>query len=210
MRKSNIKRVDCGFSGCRTLRLCLIVALAIFCLEAISGLMTDPQFALSKFTVGNSPPHKIHVSVAQIEFNQKSRMAEIVIRVYADDLENALSQHAKHQIKIDPATANKDKRNGDAVIAYLKDNLELKDKAGRPVKLVWIGMEWQVDMFWLYVEGKMPSGLDGSQLRNRIFFDLFDDQVNIVNAKIQNKQIGLMFEPKDGFKTIAHYPTPKK
>ncbi|MGE0886327.1 MAG: DUF6702 family protein [Blastocatellales bacterium] len=209
MIKLNFKREDCGFSLRNTWRLCLFVALVIFCVEV---RMANPQSATGnlKFNFGHSLSHKIHVSVAQIEFDQKSQSVEVVIRVYADDLENALSQHAKRQIKIDPATANKDKRINEAVIAYLRDNFELKSKAGRPVKLAFTGMEWQVDMFWLYVEGKMLTGLDGSQLRNRIFFELFDDQVNIVNTKIQNRQIGLMFEPKDGFKTIAHYPTPKK
>lgn len=154
--------------------------------------------------------HKVHVSVAQLEFNQKSQSVEIVVRVYADDLENALSQHVKRQIKIDPATANKDKRIGETILAYLRSNLELKAKNGNPVKLNWVGLEWQVDMFWLYVEGKMPANLDGSQLRNRIFCELFDDQVNIVNTKIQNKQIGLMFESKDGFKLISTSVPAKK
>ena len=73
-----------------------------------------------------------------------------------------------------------------------------------------------MDMFWLYLEGKVPAGsansgsLDGSQLRNRIFCELFDDQVNIVNTKIQNKQIGLMFESKDGFKLISTSVPAKK
>ena len=89
--------------------------------------------------------HKVHVSVAQIEFNQKSQSAEIVIRVYADDLENALSQHNKRQVKIDPATAKKDKRIGETVLSYLRNNLELKAKNGSPVKLSWTGLESQVD-----------------------------------------------------------------
>lgn len=153
--------------------------------------------------------HKVHVSVAQLEYNQKAQSVEVVLRVYADDLENALSQHAKRQVKIDPATANKDKRIGETVLAYLRDTFELKNKAGRPVRLNWVGLEWQTDMYWLYVEGKMPAvpvnsnALEGAQLKNKVFAELFDDQVNIVNAKVQNKQLGLMFESKDGFKTIA-------
>ncbi len=205
MNELNFTIEDCGFSRRSLWWHCLAVALAMLCVEAFSVRTANPQSA-----VRNLAFHKIHVSVAQVEFNQKSQSVEIVVRVYADDLENALSQQAKRQIKIDPATAKNDKRIGEAVIAYLRDNFELKSKSGRPVKLGWVGIESQADMFWLYVEGKMLDGLDGSQLRNRIFFDLFDDQVNIVNTKIQNKQIGLMFEPKDGFKIISAYPTPKK
>jgi hypothetical protein len=48
----------------------------------------------------------------------------------------------------------------------------------------------------------MPGGLEGAQIRNKIFCELFDDQVNIVNAKHQGKRIGLMFESKDDFKIL--------
>jgi len=153
--------------------------------------------------------HKIHVSVTQIEFDQAKQSVEIVIRVFTDDLENALSQHAKRPVKIDPATANKDKQIGELVMAYLRANFELRNKAGRPVRLNWVGLEGQMDMFWLYVKGRMPGGLGGAQLRNGIFRELFDDQVNIVNAKHQGKQFGLMFEPKDEFKSLAGQSTPK-
>ncbi|MEP7343173.1 MAG: DUF6702 family protein [Acidobacteriota bacterium] len=156
------------------------------------------------------PPHKVHVSVAQIEHNPKAQSAQIVIRVFADDLETALSQHAKRRIKIDPATANNDKQLGQTVIAYLRANFQLKTKAGRPVMLSWVGLEWQTDMFWLYVEGKLPNGLEGTQLRNKVFNELFEDQVNIVNGKIDGKQIGLMFDSKDDFKLISTRPPARK
>ena len=182
----------------------IVGAWAMFCVGAVSSSLTNPQSAIR-----NPHLHKVHVSVSQLEYNQKAQSVEIVLRVYADDLENALSQHAKRQIKLDPATANKDKRVAETVMAYLRDSFQLKDKAGRAVRLNWVGMEWQTDMYWLYVEGKMPAvpansnALEGAQLKNKVFNELFDDQVNIVNAKIQNKQFGLMFESKDGFKTIA-------
>ncbi|HMV85578.1 MAG TPA: hypothetical protein PLD20_22655 [Blastocatellia bacterium] len=154
--------------------------------------------------------HKVHVSVAQMDYNAKAQSAEIAIRVFADDLETALSQHTKRAVKLDPATAGKDKQVADTVMAYLRGAFELKSKAGRPVRLDWVGMEYQANMFWLYVEGKLPSGLEGAQLRNKVFQELFDDQVNIVNSKLGGKQIGLMFEGKDEFKVIAALPPAKK
>ena len=190
----------------------IVGAWAMFCVGAVSSSLTNPQSAIRNpqwSSISIPTFHKVHVSVSQLEYNQKAQSVEIVLRVYADDLENALSQHAKRQVKLDPATANKDKRVAETVMAYLRDSFQLKDKAGRAVRLNWVGMEWQTDMYWLYVEGKMPAvpansnALEGAQLKNKVFNELFDDQVNIVNAKIQNKQFGLMFESKDGFKTIA-------
>ncbi len=177
-------------------------------LSAIWAGLCASGVSLSLF-VPPASAHKVHVSVAQIEFDQPKQKVGIVIRVFTDDLENALSQHAKRTVKIDPEKAGRDRRLGALILAYLRDNFELKNGAGRQVKLNWVGIEAQVDMFWLYVEGRMAGGLEGAQVRNRIFCELFDDQVNIVNAKVQGKQFGLMFESKDGFKAITPKPPAK-
>jgi hypothetical protein len=150
--------------------------------------------------------HKIHVSVMNLEFDRPKQTVEIVIRVFTDDLENALGRRAKQAMKIDLATAGKDRQFIEQVMAYLRGGFELKNKAGRPVALSWNGVEGQpdgqADMIWIFVKGRMPGGLEGAQMRDKIFCELFDDQVNIVNAKHQGKQIGLMFEPKDDFKIL--------
>lgn len=191
----------------RRKRLSLIVALLVGL--AWFGL------PIQHSACSNSPSHKVHVSVAQLEYNHKAQSVEMVLRVYADDLESAVSQHAKRQVKIDPAIASKDKRIGETILAYLRSSLELKAKNGASVKLNWVGLESRVDMYWLYVEGKMPAvpassnALDGSQLKNKVFCELFEDQVNIVNAKIQGKQVGLMFEAKDTFKALTTSPAKK-
>jgi uncharacterized protein DUF6702 len=48
----------------------------------------------------------------------------------------------------------------------------------------------------------MPEGLRGAQIRNRIFFDLLDDQVNLVHIKYDDKKADLVFKPGDDFKPI--------
>jgi hypothetical protein len=175
----------------------LIVALAAICAGTLSSHLRNPQSAIR-----NPHSHKIHVSVTTLEFSQPRQTVEIVIRGFSDDLENALSRRAERAVKIDPATAGKDRKVVELVMAYLRSNFELKNKAGRPVTLSWNGIEGQPDMFWIFVRGRAPGGLEGAQLRNKIFCELFDDQVNIVNAKHQGKQIGLMFEAKDDFKIL--------
>ncbi|MDX2033707.1 MAG: DUF6702 family protein [Blastocatellia bacterium] len=150
--------------------------------------------------------HKFHVSVSQVEYNASGQSVEVVMRIYSDDFENALSRHAKRPVKIDPA---RDKEMGEVVMSYLRGQFELKTRAGKPVKFTWVGLEAQVDMFWLYFEGKVPGGFSGAQLKNRVLCELFEDQVNIVNVKYQGKQAGTMFEPKDEFKPISELKAAK-
>jgi uncharacterized protein DUF6702 len=191
--------------------LFLIHTLAILCTKGLNisnSAFPTPHSPLpipDSAPTPHSPlptPHRIHVSVTNLEFNQPRQTVEIVIRVFADDLENALGRRANRAVKIDPATAGKDRQLVELVMAYLRSSFDLKNKGGRPVAFSWNGIEGQPDMFWIFVKGRMFGGLEGAQLRNKIFCELFDDQVNIVNAKHQGKQIGLMFESKDDFKII--------
>ena len=196
---------ECGMRIRKVAWLLLIHALAIFCTEAlnISGsAFPTPHSPLPTPNSAFPNPHRVHVSVTNLEFNQPRQTVEIVIRVFMDDLENALSLRAKRAVKIDPATAGKDRQVVELVMTYLRSSFELKNKAGRTVALSWNGIEGQPDMFWIFVKGRTPGGLEGAQLRNKIFCELFDDQVNIVNAKHQGKQVGLMFESKDDFKIL--------
>jgi hypothetical protein len=147
--------------------------------------------------------HKFHVSNSQIEYNQTAQSVEVVIRVFADDFQHAISRRSGREIRFDRPEDWKDKAKTELILAYLNENFVVKNKTGRPVKLSWVGMEGMADMFWIYLEGKMPGGLVGAQIRNRVHCELFDDQVNVLTAKFQGRQIGLMFEPKDDFKLIA-------
>jgi uncharacterized protein DUF6702 len=192
-----MRNAECGMRIRRVSRRFLIVALAAICAGTLSSHFCDPQSAIR-----NPNSHKIHVSVTNLEFSRPRQTVEIVIRVFSDDLENALSRRANRAVKIDPATAGKDRQVVELVMAYLRSSFELKNKAGRTVALSWNGIEGQPDMFWIFVKGRAPGGLEGAQLRNKIFCELFDDQVNIVNAKHQGKQLGLMFESKDDFKIL--------
>jgi hypothetical protein len=182
----------------------LIVALAAIGAGIGSSRLSDRPHALA--AICNPNFHNVHVSVMNLEFEEPKQTVEIVIRIFNNDLENALGRRAKQSMKIDPATAGKDRRFIEQVMAYLRSQFELKNKAGRPVALYWSGIQGQPDgqtnMIWIFVKGRMPGGLEGAQIRNKIFCELFDDQVNIVNASRQGKQIGLMFEPKDDFKIL--------
>jgi hypothetical protein len=137
-----------------------------------------------------------------MDYNAKTQSVEAVIRFFVDDFETAVSQHAKRAIKLDTPQALKDKANAAAVLAYLRDRVELKSAKGTPVKFTWVGMEAQADMIWVYFEGKFPGGLGGAQLRQRTLHELFEDQVNIVNFKYGGQQSGTMFNVQDGFKVV--------
>src|SRR5215470_6065937 len=94
-----LRITDCGLRNRKWLRRCLIVALTAIFAGTWSSHFRNPQ---SSTISGRNPHfHKIHVSVTNIEFDRRKQMVEIVIRVFTDDLENALNRGAKQAVKID-------------------------------------------------------------------------------------------------------------
>ena len=137
-----------------------------------------------------------------MDYNAKAQSVEVVIRFFIDDFEMAVSQHAKRRLKLDTPPALKLKANADAVLAYIRDRVELKSAKGTPVKFTWVGMEAQAEMIWIYFAGKLAGGLANAQLRHRTLHELYEDQVNIVNFKYDGQQSGTMFNVQDGFKVV--------
>lgn len=162
--------------------------------EAFLYLIAAPFFLFLNFT---ATAHKFHVSFTQIEYNATEKTAGIALRVFADDLENALSHRSGKSVKLDHKDAPA------LIAAYLRETLEIKGRNGQTKKLVWIRMEPKADVVFLYVEIKMPEGLSGAQLRHRVFFELFEDQVNQVLLKSANDKSSLEFKRGDNYKTIS-------
>lgn len=169
----------------------------LFFLISSSPYLTIPPSPFLPISRAHVAAHKFHVSFMQIEYNATEKTAEITLRVFADDLENALSQRTGKSVKLDHQDAPS------LIAAYLRETLEMKGRNGRVKKLVWIGMEPKADVALLYIEVKIPEGLSGVQLRHRVFFELFEDQVNQVLLKSANDKSSLEFKRGDNFKVLA-------
>lgn len=164
-------------------------------LRLTTGFLVSLSLGLS-VAFGTSA-HKFHVSFTQIEYNAQEKTAEITMRVFADDLETALSRRSGQSIKLDHKDA------ATWIAAYLRETLELKGRDGQIKKLTWIGLEPKADVAFLYIEAKMPEGIAGAQLRQRVFFELFEDQVNQVLLKSGSDKSSLDFKRGDGFKAVS-------
>lgn len=142
--------------------------------------------------------HKFHASLANVEYNETTKSAEISIRVFADDLEASLGKRHGSRVQIG-LTPNAEKIAFD----YVASAFELRDRSGAKVDLRWVGMEPQADVVWIYVEAPLEAGLDGATVDDRIFFDLFRDQVNLVNVRHGDRKASLVFEADGAAQRIA-------
>jgi hypothetical protein len=141
--------------------------------------------------------HKFHASLANVDYNAETKTAEISFRLFADDLEASLSRRAGSHVRIGLT-------DGAERLAheYVASAFTLRDASGAPLRLEWVGLETQTDVVWIYVQAAAPAGLDGVAIDDRLFFDQFDDQVNLVVVRQGDKKASLSFKPGTPAQTV--------
>lgn len=142
--------------------------------------------------------HKFHTSFAEAEYNVNALSLEITLRTFPDDLELILGKRQGKSVRLD-----RKQEAEPLLIAYLQETFQLKDARGEVVKLSWVGMDAGVDSVWLYFEARLPDGLAGAQLKNQFLFDLYDDQINLVNIKQEKRKRALTFKNGASFQSLA-------
>lgn len=142
--------------------------------------------------------HTFHTSLMEMNYNAETQSIEIAVQVFSHDLESVLSKRNGKAVRLD--------KTPDAAaltLAYLQSAFTLKNRGGKEKTLAWVGMEAKADAVWLYVETKMPEGLAGAEMRDKIFFEQLEDQVNLVHIKYDGKKADLVFKAGDEFKPIV-------
>lgn len=132
----------------------------------------------------------------RLEYNAEERLAEITVRTFADVLEAILSKRTGKSVRVDVSKAA-----DTSVFGYLRSVFQLKSSA-QEVELQWIGMEVRGNTAWIYLQVKVPEGRSKTSLRNTFLFDLFEDQVNIVNVVDKGRKGSLVFKRSDAAQEI--------
>ena len=146
--------------------------------------------------------HKFYTSLARIEYNAEAGSVEVTLRVFADDLELALTRRAGREVRLDRA------KDADRLaLAYLRETFQIKNREGEAKALKWVGMELRSGVAWLYFEAEMPEGLAGARLRDHVLFELFKGQVNTVSVRYPGGKADLVFARGDGERTV---PAPRR
>ena len=123
--------------------------------------------------------HPFHVSVCDIEHNVENQTLEISQRIFMDDLETGLKKF--HQVEFIDAFKPKDPKELDSLIAdYLKNKLVITVN-GQAAGLNYLGSEVEGDARWCFIEVTNTPSVKEVKVSNRILFESFEDQENIVH-----------------------------
>jgi hypothetical protein len=146
--------------------------------------------------------HKFYTSLAQVEYNAETRSVEVSLRVFADDFELALTRRAGRPVKLE-RTKDADR----LALEYLRETFVLRNREGEAKALKFVGIELKNQVAWLYFEAEMPEGLAGARLSDRVLFELFEKQVNVVDFKWAGGRSKLVFVRGDGEREV---PQPRR
>ncbi|WP_157541383.1 DUF6702 family protein [Hymenobacter aerophilus] len=134
--------------------------------------------------------HTYHASLMEVRFNPDKQRLEIALKVFTDDLENALSQGqpAPHVIdrltraQLDPLLLN-----------LLRREVQLSAQPGRPLPLTLVGLQKETDSHWLFFTAPLPATATRVTLRQGLLLNVFPDQMNLVNLTAGKQKESFLF-----------------
>tara|TARA_R110000868_G_scaffold1928_2_gene15122 strand:- start:2151 stop:2654 length:504 start_codon:yes stop_codon:yes gene_type:complete len=129
--------------------------------------------------------HKYYISVTQVNYVEEKQSLQIISRIFIDDFENALRDHYDKNLIL--AEKDEPKEIESYIEKYLKENLIIKIN-NNDSKITFIGKEYDGDIIRCYLEVEDVNNIESFEISNKILFDLFADQQNIIKTKINSKQ----------------------
>lgn len=165
--------------------------------------MRMKQFALALLglIIGfSAQAHDYHASITDVEYNPKTQNLEVALRVFTDDLENALSQRAKGKVSYSSQSEKVKQYLSD----YLNAKLSFELVDGKPLKQRVIGSEEETDAVWIYIEVPVQkAALSQLYVKNAVFTELFNDQMNVVNINYKGKTSSVLLQKYEVEKKVT-------
>lgn len=142
--------------------------------------------------------HPLHISVTEIEYNEKAEALQIISRIFVDDLEVAVREK-KSMPELDILNPNKGLTTQTLIADYLKDHLKIK-LDGKPQQLNLLGYEEENFAFICYIEIEKVKNFKVIEVENTVITEIFDDQSNLVHITYKGpiKSMRLMKDKPSG------------
>jgi hypothetical protein len=134
--------------------------------------------------------HPLHTTLTEIT-TASDGSVQIVLRAFVDDFSAAVTGRVVPQGK--PIATPADS----AIARYLGQTVALTDAAGRRLPLSVAAVRRTDDLVWVTLRAPALSRLAGARLTNRVLFERWDDQVNIVQTAIGARRQTLLFTRRD-------------
>jgi hypothetical protein len=138
--------------------------------------------------------HPLHTTLAQLTYDARTGALEASIRVFAGDFAAAAAKRRGAAPPVD------DRLSDPAAFAYVTATFLVSDASGHAVPLMWCGSRRAGDVVWLCVRAEHAPAAAALRLSDQVLFELFDDQINIVQTAAGEEHASVLFTKGDGAK----------
>lgn len=133
------------------------------------------------FSAFNNIKHSFYISVIDIKHDAKSHNLNISVKLFTNDIENALKKTTTKSIDVlNPK--NKSEMEIE-LMNYFKQRLSI-DVNLKPTKIDFIGYEKEEDAIWVYLEVKKVNQPTTLKINTKLLYDFLPLQTNIVHVEI--------------------------
>ena len=132
-----------------------------------------------------------HASILEVRHNPQKQRLEMALKIFTDDLEKVLSVDQPAPVRLDVTPRA---QLNPLLQQLLIRSVQLSLRPGQPAQpLTLVGLQKEADAYWLYFTAPAPAGTTRLTLRHRLLYDLFPDQMNIVNLNAGGQKQSLLF-----------------
>lgn len=128
--------------------------------------------------------HPIHISVTEIEYDEREKELEIITRIFTDDLELAIREQQNNPelelLKLPAATLD------ELVKPYLLKQLSVM-LDGKTQNLNYLGHEQDGDAHVFFIQIQPVKKWKSITIQNQVLLEMYDDQSNIVHVTVREK-----------------------
>lgn len=148
-------------------------------------------YILAIFVLFSGFGHPMYVSITDVEYNKETKGLEIAIKLFIDDLEEALKAEGTGNLYLG---TEKESPNADEYLSrYLMKNFDIKVN-GTAMALSVLGKEPDKDVMWVYVEGLNTPHPQQITVKNKLLGTKFEGQRNIVHIQVDGKVKSLLLQ----------------
>jgi len=134
--------------------------------------------------------HPLHTTLSELTVAPDGTV-QIVLRAFIDDFAAAVTGVPPRPGVI-PTPADT------AIARYLAQTVVLTDAAGRTAALTVTGTRRTGDLVWVTLRAPTGRATSWRRLTNRVLFERWDDQVNIVQTTVGTRRQTLLFTRGNG------------
>ncbi|WP_294820072.1 DUF6702 family protein [uncultured Flavobacterium sp.] len=160
----------------------------------MKGLIQYFFASIITLMLGGAGMHKYYVSVFQMEYSPKKKVLQMTSRIFIDDLELGLQK--KYGKKFYLTEKRELPETEEYLRKYFDDKVKIKVN-GKPRPVRYLAKEAENDILVCYFTIDAGTKVTSVAMNNATLLDVYPEQQNIINVKINNSKKSLLLTNDD-------------